>query len=119
QDAARGTVADFVGADLASLAFVPTASAGTTAVLRALLSGEVLITDHAYGAVAQHVAREAARVGAKVVSVHVPLAADADETLARIVEAMTPATRLVVIDQITSASARFMPVEAIVEAAHA
>ena len=121
-EAALADVAHFVGADPAALAFVPTASAGTTAVLRALLDGmdgEVLLTDHAYGAVAQHVAREAAHVGVRVVTVHVPLEADADETRARIVEAMTPATRLIVIDQITSGSARFMPVAALVEEAHA
>lgn len=121
--AAKDVIAPFVGAQPSELAFVPSASAGTTAVLRALVEGEgegqVVMTDHAYGALAMHVAREAARVGAHVVTAHVPLDADAAAAVAAITGAMTPQTRLVVIDHITSGSARLLPVEEVIEAAHA
>ncbi|TXK18634.1 aminotransferase class V-fold PLP-dependent enzyme [Homoserinibacter sp. GY 40078] len=119
REAARRTVASFVGAPAERLAFVPTASAGTTAVLRELVVGEVVVTDHAYGALAKHVVLQARRAGAQVTTVHVPLAADASITSAAILEAVGPRTRLVVLDQVTSATARAMPVEEVVAGAHA
>ncbi|WP_166866871.1 aminotransferase class V-fold PLP-dependent enzyme [Salinibacterium sp. ZJ70] len=115
---AKRQVAEFVGADPAELAFAATASAGTTAAIRGLLDGEVVLTDHAYGALAQHVHREASRVGVRVITAHIPLAANAADAAQAVNDAMTPATRLVVLDQVTSASARLLPVQAIADAAH-
>ncbi|MCS0499880.1 aminotransferase class V-fold PLP-dependent enzyme [Protaetiibacter mangrovi] len=119
REEARLVVARFLGSDPRSLAFVPSASAGTTAVLRELSGGEVVVTDHAYGALAKHVALQAARVGARVVTARVPLSATAAEATAAVLDAIGPETRLVVLDHVTSATARLMPVEQVSEAARA
>jgi len=119
REEARRIVAGFLGAPARGLAFVPTASAGTTAVLRELSGGEVVVTDHAYGALAKHVALQAARTGARVVPAHVPLDADAASAAEAIIAAIGPETRLVVIDHVTSATAREMPVELVAAAARA
>ncbi len=119
REEARRLVADFVGAEPHALAFVPSASAGTTAVLRELVDGEVVVTDHAYGALAKHVTLQAARVGARVVTAHVPLDAGEADAAAAILDAVGPRTRLVVLDHITSGTARAMPVEGVARAARA
>lgn len=116
---ARRIVASFLGAPARSLAFVPSASAGTTAVLRELSAGEVVVTDHAYGALTKHVALQARRTGARVVSAHVPLESDAATASEAIISTMGPDTRLVVIDHVTSATARELPVERVAAAARA
>jgi isopenicillin-N epimerase len=117
RDEARELVADFLGAAESRLAFVPTASAGTTGVLRAFARGEVVVTDHAYGALAKHVALEAATSGARVVSAHVPLEADAADAADAILDSVGPDTRLLVLDHVTSATARLLPIEAVATAA--
>lgn len=117
REEARRIVAAFLGAPAARLAFVPTASAGTTAVLRELVRDEVVVTDHAYGAVTKHVALEAARTGARVVTAHVPLEAGAEDAVAAILDAVGPATRLLVLDQVTSDTARSLPVASVALAA--
>lgn len=119
RERARQVVAAFLGATPQSLAFVPSASAGTTSVLRELTGGEVVVTDHAYGALAKHVALQAARTGARVVPAHVPLEADAATATDAILAAVGPDTRLIVLDHVTSATARVMPVEQIAAAARA
>lgn len=119
REVARRIVADFLGAPERALAFVPTASAGTTAVLRELTGGEVVVTDHAYGALAKHVALQAARTGARVVPAHVPLDADADAAAEAIFASVGSQTRLIVLDHVTSATARVMPVERVAAAARA
>ncbi len=117
RSAACRVVADFVGADPEQLAFVPSASAGTTAAIRSLLRGEVVLTDHAYGALAKHVALETARSGGRMVTAHVPLEAEADEATAAVLDAVSPATRLLVIDQLSSGTARLFPVEEVTRVA--
>ncbi len=119
REEARRIVAGFLGAEPGSLAFVPSASAGTTAVLRELTGGEVVVTDHAYGALAKHVALQAVRSRARVVPAHVPLDADADAATDAILRVVGPQTRLIVIDHVTSATARELPVERVAVAARA
>lgn len=111
REEARAIVAAFLGVPERRLAFVPTASAGTTAVLRGFSGGDVVITDHAYGALAKHVALEAARAGGRVVRVHVPLEAEADRAADAILEALGPRTRILVLDHVTSGTARRMPLD--------
>lgn len=115
---ARRALADWLDAPQEATALVPNASAGVTSVLVSLplsSGARVVMTDHTYGAVEMAVQRYAARAGARVDTVHIPLAADAEETAALIREAMDagPRTELVVVDQITSATARLMPVQQI------
>ncbi len=66
---ARADLADFIGVDADSFGFVPNASAGMTASIRALQLGPgdaIAVTDHTYGAVAFSAKREARQRGAKV-----------------------------------------------------
>lgn len=116
--AARAEIAPFLGAD--DIAFVTNATTGVNTVLAGFPlrpDNEVLITDHTYGAVALAVQRYCERSDARPRVV--PLEFDADD--ASIVDAviggMTDRTRLVILDQITSPTARRMPIEAIIAAA--
>ncbi|MEU0839375.1 aminotransferase class V-fold PLP-dependent enzyme [Streptomyces sp. NPDC005962] len=118
---ARATLARWLRVPAEATALVPNASAGVSTVLSSLAlprGSEVLVTDHAYGAVAMGVARAAARAGARTRTLHIPLTATAEEIAAGFADALTPATSLVVVDQITSATARHFPVAAITRLAH-
>lgn len=118
---AREHIAGFVGADPADAVFVPNASAGATVVLNALrlsATDEILVTDHGYGAVLMAVRRLAQRTGARVTTVPIALEAEDTEVLAAFEAALTPDTRLIVVDQISSATARLFPTAAITALAH-
>lgn len=118
---ARTRVAPFVGAAAEDTAFVPNASAAATVVYNSLHLGaddEILVTDHGYGAVTMGAARLARRFGARVRAVHIPLLATAEEVVERFREALTGQTRLVVVDQITSSTARVLPTAEITALAH-
>ncbi|MFH9492152.1 aminotransferase class V-fold PLP-dependent enzyme [Streptomyces halstedii] len=118
--AARRAIAAHLRVAADDLALVPNASAGASVVygnLPARPGGDVLVTDHGYGAVTMGAERLARRWGGRVRTAHVPLDADADTAYACVVEAMGGATGLVVIDHITSATARWMPVARIAAAA--
>lgn len=118
---ARADVAPFVGAAAGDTAFVPNASAAATVVYNSLqlaADDEILVTDHGYGAITMGAARLARRFGARVRAVHVPLLASAEEVVERFRETLTPNTRLIVIDQITSSTARVLPTAEITALAH-
>ena len=117
--AARAEVAGFLGAGPTSLAFVHNATSGASTVLAAfpLEPGDaVLLTDHAYGAVRIAAERFAPQRGARVESVHLPLAADDDEVVDAVLGAVHERTRLVVLDQVTSPTARRLPLVRLVPA---
>ncbi|MET7761804.1 aminotransferase class V-fold PLP-dependent enzyme [Streptomyces sp. NPDC005355] len=119
---ARAAVGRFLRVPADRTALVPNASAGVSTVLAGLAlprGGEVLLTDHAYGAVAMGAARAAERAGARVRTLHIPLEATAGEIAAVFDGALSGATALVVVDQITSATARLFPVAEITRLAHA
>jgi isopenicillin-N epimerase len=119
--AARQEVAPFVGARAEDTAFVPNASAAATVVLNALRlepGDEILVTDHGYGAITMGAHRLARRFGARVRTLAVPLAATADEVVERFRAELTDAVRLVVVDQITSPTARLLPTARIADLAH-
>jgi isopenicillin-N epimerase len=80
---------------------------------------EVVSTTHIYGAVSLAVDRLCDRTGATRIVVDVPLHLSDDEVVAAIGAHCSKATALVVIDQITSPTARRFPVEAISTVAHA
>ena len=112
-DAARERVAAFLRADPECVALMTNASAAATLVLRSLdLSpgDELLVTDHGYGTVALAAREVADRVGAQVREVAVPLLADDGEVVDRITAAVSARTRLVVVDHVTSPTARVLPV---------
>ena len=117
--AARAEVAAFLGAGPTSLAFVHNATSGASTVLAAfpLEPGDaVLLTDHAYGAVRIAAERFAPDRGARVDSVHLPLTAEDDEVVDTVLGALHERTRLVVLDQVTSPTARRLPLVRLVPA---
>lgn len=117
-DAARARLAAFIGADPNGLAFVPNATAGVNAVLRSLdldKLDELIVTDQEYNASRNTLDYVAALAGAKVVVTEIPFPiASADVVIEHIVERITPRTRLLLIDHITSQTALVMPIERIV-----
>lgn len=117
---ARERTAPFVGADAADSAFVPNASAAATVVFNSLrleAGEEILVTDHGYGAITMGARRLARRFGAAVRTVELPLHASDDEIVQRFSDARTSRTRLIVVDQITSPTARRLPTRRIADEA--
>ncbi len=117
-DGAREVVAGFVGADSANIAFVANATTGVNTVLRSLRfepGEELLVTDHAYNACRNALEYVAARDGSKVVMAAVPFpVAGDDEVVAAVLGAVTPRTRLALIDHVTSPTALVFPIERLV-----
>lgn len=77
----------------------------------------MLVTDHGYGAVTMGAQRLARRWGGSVRTARVPLAATAEQACAAVLAGITDRTALIVVDHITSATARWMPVAEIGAAA--
>ncbi len=117
-DATRAALGDFVGADPDDLAFVANATAGINAVLHSLrfaAGDEVLTTDHAYNAVRNAIEHVTARDGARATLASLPFPiAGQGEAVEAVMRGVTPRTRLVVIDHVTSATALVLPVERLV-----
>lgn len=117
----RGHLAAFLGADPEGTAVVGNTTIGTAIVLQSLglrAGDEVVTTDHGYGAVELAVARECRRTGAVARTVPVPLDAGDDEVTAILDEVLRSGrTKLLIVDQISSPTARLFPVEMIAAAA--
>jgi len=113
----------FLNADGRNIAFVENATSGCNAVLRnvTLLPGdEIMILSHAYGAVRNAVRFVADRAGVRITEAAIPFPDPSEDSLtASVVAALTPRTRLAVIDHITSGSAIVLPIQRIVSACHA
>lgn len=111
--AARVEIAAFLQVAPGDLALVPNASAGVSAVYAALTrrrGGEIVVTDHGYGAVTMGAERLARRWGGRVRIARVPLDADEEQACDAVLAEVGDATDLIVVDHITSATARRMPV---------
>ena len=120
---AADRLGEFIGADGENIAFVENATTGCNAVLRSLrlqASDEVLTLSHGYGAVRNTVRYVCERVGARVVEAAIPFPhPDPAAIVASIQAALTPRTRLAVIDHITSGSALVLPLQRIIEVCRA
>lgn len=118
-DAARARLADFIGARPADLAFVTNATTGVNAVLRSLEfspGDELVTTSHGYNACTNVLRYVAGRAQAKVVIAPVPFPVTGSDPLAAcVLDAVSPRTKLVVIDQITSPTALIFPVARLVK----
>ena len=121
--AAAAELARFLNADPEGLAFVANATEGCNAVLRSLdlrPGEEVLLLGHAYGAVRKTAAWVAGRAGARVAEAPVPFPRPTEaEVLDSLAAAITPRTRIAVLDHVTSASALVLPAAAMVALCHA
>ena len=117
-DAARAALGEFVGAEPDDLAFVTNATTGVNTVLRSLLlepGDELLTTNHEYNAVRNTLDFVADQSGARVVVATVPFPIESpDQVVTAVLEAVTPRTRLAVIDHVTSATALVLPVAELV-----
>ncbi len=117
-DEARGSLGEFIGADPDDLAFVPNATAGVNSILRSLDFGpgdELLVTDHEYNACRNVINFVAERTGARVVAISIPFPIRSpEEAVESILDRVSPRTRILLIDHITSPSGLILPVDRIV-----
>lgn len=119
-------VADWIGASPRELVLLPNATAGLNAVVASVVGSlspgdEVVYADVGYGSVATMIGRACRRSGAMPVVVPIadslPDSASEAEVVSRFAAALTPRTRLVVIDDVTSNTAIPMPVAAVCDLA--
>jgi isopenicillin-N epimerase len=114
---AAAEVARFVGAAADDFAFVDNATTGANAVLRSLELGagdEIVVTDMGYGGVVRAAEFVARRAGARLVTVAMPWPGAAAAAFADAIEAaLTPRSRLLVVDHIAAESALVLPLEEI------
>jgi isopenicillin-N epimerase len=117
-DAARASLAAFVGADPDDLGFVVNATTGVNAVLRSLAfsaGDELLTTDHAYTACRNTLGFVAERAGVHVVVAPVPFPlASPDEVVQAVLAGVTPRTRLAMLDHVTSPTGVVLPLERLI-----
>ena len=110
---AAAKVGAFLGASGDDIVFVDNASSGVNAVLRSLrlqAGDEIVLLDHAYGAVARTAAFVAREHGARVVTAALPFPiVDASSCLSVLEAALTPRTRIAVLDHVSSETALVMP----------
>jgi isopenicillin-N epimerase len=117
-DGARSALAVFLGADPEDLVAVANATSGVNTVLRSLSfspGDELLTTDHAYNACRNALEHTAERWGARVVVARVPFPLESpgqvEET---VLAAVTPRTRLALLDHVTSPTGLVFPIESLV-----
>ncbi|MCS6914684.1 MAG: aminotransferase class V-fold PLP-dependent enzyme [Myxococcales bacterium] len=117
---ARAALAELVGADEQDLVFVANATTAVNAVLRSLdlrPGDELLETDHSYNACRNVLRYLAARTGALVRTVALPLPISGpQEVVERVLQEVTPRTRLALLDHVTSPTALVLPVAELVRA---
>jgi isopenicillin-N epimerase len=121
--AAAARVAAFLGADGDGLAFVDNATTAINAVLRSLSlqpSDEILVHDQTYGGVARAAAIIARERGATVATVALPFPArDPAGYVAAVAGAITPRTRVALLDHVCSETALVLPLAAMAAACRA
>ncbi len=117
-DAARQALAQFVGADSEDLVFVPNTSTGISTILRSLEfkpGDELLVTDQEYNASRNALNYVAERSGAHAVVVKIPFPfRSEDELVAPVLDAVTPKTKLALLDHVTSQTGVVLPIARLV-----
>ncbi len=116
----RAVLGPFLGAEPDDLAFVPNATTGVNAVLGSLdlvPGDELLTTTHAYPGCRNALAHVAERAGARLVVADVPFPLDGEEdVVAPVLAAVSPRTRLALLDHVTSPTALVFPIGRLVAA---
>lgn len=117
-ESVRVRVATFLGADPAGLLPVTNATAGVATVLHAFdweKGDEILLATSTYNAVKQAARALSDRYGVRVVEARVPFPIQSpDEVTAAYQQALTPRTRLVIVDHVVSATGCVLPAAAVV-----
>jgi isopenicillin-N epimerase len=117
-DQARAVLAAFLGARTDDLAFVVNATTGVNTVLRSLHlepGDQLLVTDHEYNACRNAIDSVAAENGAEVVVAPIPFPLSSEgEVVEAVLEKVTPRTRLLLIDHVTSQTGMVLPIERLV-----
>lgn len=117
-DNAKSQLGAFIGAAAEDLAFVPNATTGVNAVLRSLSfspEDELLTTDQEYNACRNALNFVAQRTGARVVVANVPFPIDSPERVVEaVMQCVTPKTRLVLLDHVTSQTGMIFPIQQLV-----
>jgi isopenicillin-N epimerase len=115
---AREALAAFVGTAPDRLAFVPNATTGVNTVLRSVRfspGDELLVTDHEYQACRNALDHNAAAAGAKVLVAQIPFPVTGpQQVIDAILARVTPRTRLLLVDHVTSPTALVFPIRRIV-----
>jgi isopenicillin-N epimerase len=117
-DQARADLGRFIGARTDDLAFVGNATTGINTVLRSLHlepGDQLLVTNHEYNACRNALDAVAGESGAEVVVASIPFPiADEDEMVSAVLERVSPRTRLLLIDHVTSQTGMVLPIERLV-----
>lgn len=120
---ARTRLGAYLNAPAQDLAFITNATYGVNAVIRSLNlepGGEILTSDHEYGACDRTLDYVASRSGAQIVRQPIPLpVSDVQEIEAALWQGVSARTRLIFLSHITSPTALTMPVEDICRRARA
>ena len=119
--AARSEVARFLGAEPSAVAFVTNVSSGVSAVLSSLGAepgDQVLSTNHIYSSVSLALDRFCRRTGAVRVVIDIAVDDTDDEMVADVAAHCSERTALVVVDHISSSTAKRFPVDAVAAVAH-
>lgn len=111
----RPAVASYLGAEVGEVAFMPNATSALNTVLRGfpLQPGdEILVTDHEYPDMVESVLLRVKREGVAVRTVRLP-SPDEDRLAlgARVAEAITPKTKLLLISHVSAWSGEVLPVK--------
>lgn len=114
---ARKPIGDWLGMNADDFGFVTNATEGVNAVLQSIplrAEDELLTTSHVYHAVRQAMKHAARRAGAGYREIEIPLPVHSPKQIADLVlSGITPSTRLLVVDHITSPTALLFPIETI------
>lgn len=116
--ATREQIGGYLEASADDIALVTNATTGVNVALRSLTlrpGQRILLTSHAYGAVVLAAQRVAAENGCGVEILQVDLDADDDAVVATFERAVDDETACIVIDQITSATAKVLPAQRVAE----
>ncbi len=119
---AAAAVADFIGVDADDLVFVDNITTGANAVLRSFpfkVGDEIAVTSLGYGGVTNAAAYAARTAGATLRTIELPQpGAEPAMFVEAIASALTPQTRLLVVDHITASTALVLPIAEIAAVCH-